>query len=133
MPVSLKKINEQVIVITGATSGVGLVTARQAAQRGARLVLAARNEPALKQLAAELTGRGTEVVHVVADVGDDAQVRAIAQAAIAALRRLRHVDQQRRRVDLRAHRGHSARRPEAPVRHQLLGRRQRLAASPSNT
>ncbi|HET9024046.1 MAG TPA: SDR family oxidoreductase [Burkholderiaceae bacterium] len=82
MPVSLKKINEQVIVITGATSGVGLVTARQAAQRGARLVLAARNEPALKQLAAELTGRGIEVVHVVADVGDDAQVRAIAQAAV---------------------------------------------------
>jgi short-subunit dehydrogenase len=82
MTVSLKKIGEQVIVITGATSGVGLVTARQAARRGARLVLAARNEPALKQLAAELTGRGAEVAHVVADVGDEEQVRAIAQAAV---------------------------------------------------
>src|SRR5512134_2030709 len=82
MQVSLKKIDEQVVVITGATSGVGLVTARQAAQRAARLVLAARNEPALKQLAAELTGRGSEVVHVVADVGDEAQVRSIAQAAV---------------------------------------------------
>ena len=82
MSVSLKKINEQVIVITGATSGVGLVTARQAARRGARLVLAARTEPALKQLAAELTGRGTEVVYVVADVGDEEQVRSIAQAAV---------------------------------------------------
>ena len=50
MAVALKKIAEQVVVITGATSGVGLVTARQAAQRGARLVLAARNETALKQL-----------------------------------------------------------------------------------
>lgn len=37
MPATLKKINEQVIVITGATSGVGRVTARQAAKRGARL------------------------------------------------------------------------------------------------
>lgn len=83
MAVTLKKLKDQVVVITGATSGVGLVTARQAARRGARLVLAARNEPALKQLAAELTGRGTEVVHVVADVGDEAQVRNIAQAAMA--------------------------------------------------
>lgn len=82
MSVSLKKINKQVIVITGATSGVGLVTARQAARRGARLVLAARTEPALKQLAAELTGRGTEVVYVVADVGDEEQVKSIAQAAV---------------------------------------------------
>jgi short-subunit dehydrogenase len=82
MAVSLKKINEQVIVITGATSGVGLVTARQAARRGARLVIAARNEAALKQLAAELTGRGAEVVHVVADVGDESQVRSIAHAAV---------------------------------------------------
>jgi short-subunit dehydrogenase len=82
MAVSLKKVAHQVIVITGATSGVGLVTAREAARRGARLVLAARNEPALKQLAAELTGRGNEVVYVVADVGDEAQVRSIAQAAI---------------------------------------------------
>jgi short-subunit dehydrogenase len=82
MAVSLKKINKQVIVITGATSGVGLVTARQAAQRGARLVLAARSEAALKQLAAELTGRGHEAAYVVADVGDEEQVRAIAQAAI---------------------------------------------------
>ena len=82
MAVSLKKLSEQVVVITGATSGIGLVTARQAARRGARLVLAARNEPALKQIAAELTGRGTEVVYVVADVADEAQVRSIAQAAI---------------------------------------------------
>ncbi|MGB2818325.1 MAG: hypothetical protein WBC37_13995 [Burkholderiaceae bacterium] len=37
MPATLQKINEQVIVITGATSGVGRVTARQAAKRGARL------------------------------------------------------------------------------------------------
>ena len=83
MPVSLKKLSGQVVVITGATSGIGLVTARRAAQRGARLVLAARTEPALKQIAAELTGRGAEVAYVVADVADEAQVRSIAQAALA--------------------------------------------------
>ena len=42
MSVRLKPINEQVMVITGATSGIGLCTARMAAERGARLVLAAR-------------------------------------------------------------------------------------------
>ena len=39
MAVSLKKLNEQIMVITGVSSGIGLVTARMAAARGARLVL----------------------------------------------------------------------------------------------
>jgi len=53
-PLSLKKLADQVIVITGASSGIGLATARMAAARGARLVLAARNEHALKILANEV-------------------------------------------------------------------------------
>jgi NADP-dependent 3-hydroxy acid dehydrogenase YdfG len=44
MNAKLKKLSDQVIVITGASSGIGLVTARVAAKRGARLVLNARNE-----------------------------------------------------------------------------------------
>src|SRR6187551_2804825 len=47
MAVKLKKLRDQVIVITGATSGIGLTTARMAARRGARLVLAARSDQAL--------------------------------------------------------------------------------------
>lgn len=43
MNVTLKPIDEQVIVITGASSGIGLVTARMAARQGACVVLAARN------------------------------------------------------------------------------------------
>lgn len=82
MKLQLKKISEQVIVITGATSGIGLTTARQAAGRGARLVLAARNEDALKQLTFELGKRGCEAIHVVADVGIEEDVRRISRAAI---------------------------------------------------
>jgi NAD(P)-dependent dehydrogenase (short-subunit alcohol dehydrogenase family) len=48
MAVKLKKLSEQVIVITGASSGIGLVTARLAAKRGAGVVLNARSEDALR-------------------------------------------------------------------------------------
>ena len=44
MKPNLKNLSEQVVVITGPTSGIGLVTARLAAKRGARLVLAARTQ-----------------------------------------------------------------------------------------
>jgi len=82
MPLSLKPIHEQVIVITGASSGIGLATARQAARQGARLVLAARSEETLAQLVTNLTSTGAEVIHVVADVGEQADVERIARAAI---------------------------------------------------
>ncbi len=81
MRMRLKDLSRQVIVLTGATSGIGLVTARMAAGRGARLVLVARNEDALKQLTAELTGKGADVAYVVADVGDPAQVQRAAAVA----------------------------------------------------
>lgn len=77
----LKALHDQVMVITGASSGIGLVTARRAAERGAKLVLAARNEQALQTLAAELQRGGTDAVYVVADVGKEADVERIAQRA----------------------------------------------------
>jgi len=82
MAVRLKNIGDQVIVMTGATSGIGLSTARKAAALGARLVLSARNEDALRALCDELNGQGTEAILVVADVADEAAVRRIADAAI---------------------------------------------------
>ena len=83
MKVNLKKLNEQVIVITGASSGIGLVTARMAAKEGAKLVLASRSEEALSQLCAEITQNGGQAIYVVADVSQQDDVRQIAQAAQA--------------------------------------------------
>ncbi|MFU8815802.1 MAG: SDR family oxidoreductase [Pseudomonadales bacterium] len=82
MRMKLKPLSEQTMVITGATSGIGLVTARQAAKRGARLMLVARNEQALGQLSEELNGNGTETAFVVADVGDEAQVQHAADETV---------------------------------------------------
>ncbi|GIZ53958.1 SDR family oxidoreductase [Noviherbaspirillum aridicola] len=78
----LKKLHDQVVVITGASSGIGLTTARMAAARGARLVLAARNEDALRQLAAEIESRGGQALAVVADVGSEDDMRRVAAAAV---------------------------------------------------
>jgi short-subunit dehydrogenase len=78
----LKALDEQTIVITGATSGNGLATARAAAERGASLVLAARNGSALEAIAGELKARGARVATCIADVADEADVERIAQTAI---------------------------------------------------
>ena len=82
MKTQLKPLAEQVIVITGASSGIGLTTARKAAERGARLVLVARNGEALQTIAGDLRALGAEVIHVVADVGKEDEVRAAARQAI---------------------------------------------------
>ena len=63
MGVALKPVREQVIVITGADSGIGLATARLAAQRGARVVLSSRNEQDLRQACDEIRRDGGTAVH----------------------------------------------------------------------
>jgi short-subunit dehydrogenase len=82
MNLQLKELSEQTIVITGASSGIGLVTARMAARKGARLVLAARSEEALRRLTDEITEAGGEAIYVVADVSREEDVRKIADRAI---------------------------------------------------
>ena len=78
----LKPIREQVIVITGASSGIGLATARLAAERGARVVLAARTEDALRRAVEEIERAGGQATFLVADVGERSEVEAIAAHAI---------------------------------------------------
>jgi short-subunit dehydrogenase len=77
----LKKLHEQVLVITGATSGIGLVTARKAAAQGARLVLVSRSQDALSALADEIIAAGHEATIAVADVGSFEDVQNIAHVA----------------------------------------------------
>jgi short-subunit dehydrogenase len=84
MKLRLKRLQDQVMVITGASSGIGLVTARKAAQRGVRLVLAARNDDALRQLVEEIRTGGGQAIHVDADVGSEDDVRRIAAEATRA-------------------------------------------------
>lgn len=81
MKLQLKPIEDQVLVITGASSGIGLATARLAAQSGARVVMAARNAEALEAATARFRRHGHAVVHVVADVGRLEDVKRIAQLA----------------------------------------------------
>lgn len=78
----LKDVHDQVIVITGATSGIGLATARMAAAQGARVVLNARNSAALDQIAAEITAAGGEALAVAADVADFEALQEVANRAI---------------------------------------------------
>lgn len=78
----LKNLKDQVIVITGASSGIGLVTARMAASKGAKVVVAARNEDALKVLVEELKAKGYPAFSVKADVGKEEDIKKIAKTAI---------------------------------------------------
>jgi len=78
----LKKISEQTVIITGATSGIGLTTARMAAKKGAKLVLVARNEDALRELADELNAGGAKAIYHAADVADESALRQAAQKAV---------------------------------------------------
>lgn len=81
MKTRLKPIAEQVVVITGASSGIGLTTARYAAALGARLVLVSRNAEALGALVQELRRNGHFATRVAADVARIDDVREVAEVA----------------------------------------------------
>jgi NAD(P)-dependent dehydrogenase (short-subunit alcohol dehydrogenase family) len=83
MSPQLKQVEDQVIVITGASSGIGLVTARMAAARGARVLLAARNESDLRRAVDAIRREGGRAAFVVADVSVAEEVDRIAAAAMA--------------------------------------------------
>jgi NADP-dependent 3-hydroxy acid dehydrogenase YdfG len=78
-----ENITGKVVVITGASSGLGEATARLLASQGARIVIGARRRDRLDALAAELGKQGAEVAACTVDVADAAQVQALIDAGMA--------------------------------------------------
>jgi NADP-dependent 3-hydroxy acid dehydrogenase YdfG len=74
----------KVVVITGASSGLGEAAARLLSAQGARLVLGARRAERLQALAKELTADGGQALAVTTDVADRSQVQALVNAAVKA-------------------------------------------------
>ena len=81
-------IEGKVVVITGASSGLGEATARHLSALGASVVLGARRVDRLQSLADELTSRGGKALAVETDVTDRDQVRRLVDAAVQAYGRI---------------------------------------------
>jgi len=83
-----KPISEQVIVITGATSGIGLATARLAAKKGAKVVLASRNRPDLDVAVKKIVESGGVAIAVPTDVAKETDLEALRKKAVEAFGRI---------------------------------------------
>lgn len=78
----LKIMQKKVIVITGASSGIGQATARLLASQGNEIVLAARREERLQKMTADIKANGGEAVYQVTDVTKMSEIQALADKAI---------------------------------------------------
>ena len=88
MAVRQKQVKDQVIVITGASSGIGLATAKEAASRGARVVLNSRDPVDLSRAVQEIREDGGDCAMHIGDVADRSAMEGLADTAIAAYRRI---------------------------------------------
>lgn len=84
----MSEINGKVVIITGASSGLGKATALRLAKGGAKLVLAARREERLVELRDAIIEQGGDAIYQVTDVTDRAQVESLAKAAKEAYGRI---------------------------------------------
>ena len=76
-----KPLDQQVIVITGASSGIGRATAEMAAEKGARVVLGARSEDALQKIVDGINEKGGKASYVVMDVSKEEDVKRLSDKA----------------------------------------------------
>src|SRR5207302_9344191 len=87
-PVMNISFENQVALVTGAASGLGLATAKAFAESGASVVLADTNETAVRSAAEQLSAQGHKTLAVRCDVADDAQVEAMVERTVATFGRL---------------------------------------------
>ncbi|HEX2579682.1 MAG TPA: SDR family NAD(P)-dependent oxidoreductase, partial [Rhabdochlamydiaceae bacterium] len=78
---TFKRFQDQVVIVTGASKGIGKGIAKLFASEGAKLVVVGRDEKALEQLAGELSK--TEVLSVRADVSSSADIERVVQETLA--------------------------------------------------
>lgn len=83
-----REVRDSVVVITGASSGIGRATALEFARDGARLVLASRNKSALQDAANECEQCGARTLVVQTDVTDEDQVERLARKAVGKFGRI---------------------------------------------
>jgi NADP-dependent 3-hydroxy acid dehydrogenase YdfG len=74
----MSTIQDKVVIITGASSGIGEATARELASKGAKLVLAARREDRLQKLREEIQNNGGQAIYKVTDVTSHEQMEELA-------------------------------------------------------
>jgi len=84
----MRPLSDQVVVITGASSGIGRETALSCGMRGASVVVAARNQTALEEVAAEIDRLGGRTEVVVTDVAEWPQLEALVKAAVGRFGRI---------------------------------------------
>ena len=84
----MSEISNKVVLITGASSGLGEATARMLANQGARLMLAARREDRLQALTESITANGGEASYRVADVTDRGEMESLASETKATYGRI---------------------------------------------
>jgi len=78
----MSNIRDKVVIITGASSGIGEATAKELASKGAKLVLAARREDRLKKLQEEIQNSGGQAIYQVTDVTSHEQMEELAAVAL---------------------------------------------------
>ncbi|MBA2735800.1 MAG: SDR family oxidoreductase [Pyrinomonadaceae bacterium] len=88
MKINLKPIAAQVVIVFGASSGIGRLTALELAKKGAKVCVAARSEEGLKSLVAEIEENGGETFYVLADAAEFDQVQAVAEKTVERYGRL---------------------------------------------